>query len=142
MTIQRHAHTWLWLDWERIDYNSLKNLPTIPWTQVKSWQLSISTTWTKTVTWVWFTPKFISFIADNNTSMSKMETDWTFNNWFRIYEFSWTTRYDGTNRAVHLFNETWNQFLLADLDSIDSDWFTLDATQVDFTEWVRWTCIW
>jgi hypothetical protein len=57
--INNHSHSWLWGDWEKIDYNRLKNKPTLSswWVKILTFQRLASVwTWTQSFTWFWFTP--------------------------------------------------------------------------------------
>lgn len=40
MAVERHKHTWLWWDWEKVNYNDLTNIPLkIEITSPTNWQV-------------------------------------------------------------------------------------------------------
>lgn len=126
------------LDWPL----AIRNLPVSEWLKVKCWTLVISSTWYISVANVGFTPKYIRFQSVWAQSMCFMETDWTTFNWVRNYNFTNIMRTTTTSRAVELYLEATNQYTLVDFFSVDSDGFTLNRTQADFSVTLQWTCFW
>lgn len=112
------------------------------WLKIKNWQINISWIWSISITWLWFKPKYIEFESAWASSMSIMKSDWNYYNWIRIYNINNIPQYSTTSRAVELYNQSWEQYILVDLSSFNEDWFTLNKTRVDFNITLRWTAFW
>jgi len=131
-----------WINTPQIDANTeISNLSSW-WIKVKTWQVWVNSTWSLSVSWIWFTPKLVKFYAVGWKSMSLMETDWITPSWIRMYNSSDITRYTHTNRAAELYDETSDLYALSDFSFLDSDWFTINTTTLWFSYILRYTCIW
>lgn len=146
MTVQRHAHTWLWWDWERIDYNNLLNKPS--WANSNSGHEVV--TWASVphdvvVTWVWFKPKTVIINANPAVSWHAVQSWWWATDWaawdctyFHDNSntiFSWSTYQNG--KVLNLEWQSWGAVfhdIEAELKSVDDDWFTLEVTRNDQTD--------
>lgn len=116
---------------------------TAGWFQVKCWQTTISTTWTLSITWVGFKPKFIRFQAvDWSNSWSNCDIDsfsW-YHNWLRMWKSWWVMYFDQTNNAVQLYRDSGSLYVIVDFSSFDADWFTVNRLVVWFSAIMQWTC--
>jgi len=143
--IKNHSHSWLWLDWEKIDYNNLKNLPGIDsWANSNSWYKVV---WAATVpydisvTWVWFKPTTIIVNANPAVNWHAVMSNWSATDWSTwncIFQHDNSdTIFSGnsysTNKILNLeWQDSWNYpDIEAELKSMDSDWFTLTVTRND-----------
>jgi len=119
---------------------ALRNLSA--WWKYYTSYIWINWTWTLSITWVWFKPKLIMFYAVGGNSMSQLSAITKYDKfWTRVYNYLNIARWTTTSRAVELFQET-EQYTLADLTSIDDDWFTINKTRVDFSATLNYTCFW
>jgi len=130
--VVNHSHSWLWLDGERVDYNSLKNLPIIN-TDYFIWTISFSAS-----TWVITTATIASTTFVSNTSMVSGNTiviqkegvyqintscSWTWNaTWVRkIYIYINNIRFDAWWQTVCSTSQelsqisTWNYLSVWDI---------------------------
>lgn len=143
MSIQRHSHSWLWWDWERIDYNSLKNLPET--NTIKYYHDFDNTTWTwaysgwSFIITTWFRPKRIDILATRDSSnewasmwtciiddewnikQSCMYLDWSFTN---VWSSSWT--------EIWIIKQT-AQLTALFVTAVSDTWFTLGVNNNNWT---------
>lgn len=66
---QRHRHSWMSGDWQKIRFDDLEWVPTFGGKYATGF-VSYNSLWTKTVSWIGFTPKFIKINANVSGSPS------------------------------------------------------------------------
>ncbi len=122
---------------EQLDANtSLRNASVF---QVKTWNFQVPFTWNKSITWIWFTPKAITLFSTQSNGdrpiTSNAVTDWTTHWCHYIYRnSSWSTSIASSfrnDRIIYLQDSLWTTE--ATFVSFDSDWFTINASNVYVT---------
>lgn len=116
-----------------LDYDiALRNKPTIPTQNIpKYWIFTINNSWTKTITWVWFTPTIIIIKATQSNSdrpvNSDWLSDWTNQSCHYIYHNSWwatgIASDRSTTRIIYLYSNS--HLTDAYISSVNNDWFVL-----------------
>jgi len=149
--IERHAHTWLGWDGEKISFNDLKNKPTISSSQ--AWvDIQDRLVWESlndfVVTGIWFKPKYVKIEAIRRWADTQDHSIWeSYDNWwtpsnFIRYAKTWSTdQFIDTSAMIYITDTTWTQ--RANMLSFDADWFTLDwitNNTIDVT--LKITCLW
>ena len=86
--IKNHSHSWLWGDWQKIDYNSLKNKPTSWWgIKMLTFDRASSVwTWPQSFTWFGFTPTAYHIEAWYNwvsTWVVAQRKSWWYYDWLK-----------------------------------------------------------
>jgi len=142
----QHKHSWVWYWWPRINASDLKWSVVWDWLwiQVKTWFISISSTWTLAVTWIWFAPKLVSFKSASGKSTTETDVSKSTsepNPWIRTWQYADKVNTNTTQRAFELYEQWSDTYSNADCDSLDNDWFTLDVTTLDFNVTLYYTCI-
>lgn len=120
------------------DFEYWKNIERLKWKQIIwlssgsfAWSVSYNSTWVKTVSWVWFTPKMIKIsacVAGTNTGFS----DWYyFNGWVNCrYVY-----YTGSNASIwtvgySAYCQSSGNASLTTTITPTSDWFTINVVNV------------
>lgn len=149
--IGNHSHSWLGWDWEKIDYNNLKNKPT--WwfyNTTKSYSVFTHGAWAFAVTWVWFKPKLVSIWAvrspnwvDPTFSLNEItETSpWTFTYSELYHDNSWNS-YIWSSLAIRIADAGGSPATTASMLSFDTDWFTLNFLSTSWNVEMKITCYW
>jgi hypothetical protein len=114
-----------WVNQNTLDYNiALRNKPTVWGTSYYMWNGTITATWNKVITWIWFKPKLVEIICNNSST------------WFCHWFWNWTSEYCNyydawawliTTRIIN-FRNSWITVCQANLSSLDTDWFTINVT--------------
>lgn len=112
------------------------------------WNDSLSSTWNKIISWIWFKPKYIEIYARMlswwENSYSNWYSDWL-NNFCILYFwdnlYNWWSGYSGTNIIELYWNTSWYE-VEAQLISLDNDWFTLSCTSRDVSNIFIYKCFW
>lgn len=107
-------------------------------------------TWNQSITWVWFTPKYIDYIvywrywpltaksewkANSSTNTIYTQCDYT---WWTINWVNWTW----ANPAMaHIRTAVW-QYIEPHLVSFDNDWFTIDWQYISQNADIIFTAFW
>ena len=135
---------------EPLDYNRLRNKPNWWWQyycgliQRSSWA-----TWSQSITWVGFKPKYITYtlmyrnwsslmstwFANSITNTSYINMDLVAWNWYGII---WTW----ANPVMAFIRTAWGQYIEPHLTSFDSDWFTIDWVYISQNADIIYTCFW
>lgn len=103
--------------------------------KIKIWTFVITATWSKTITWLWFTPKVVRILATQSgwtwPIKSDWQTDWT--NQYIIYDYNstwWMRSYFANDKLIRC--EDWSSGTFINttsvITSLDTDWFTINTT--------------
>jgi hypothetical protein len=112
--------------WREIIKKETNNTKLKTWrTQIPWWYINYS------ITWIWFKPKIIQVIVQNNNKVAWGTADE--NNQQCIYVDNWN--YTTTTTRLFRFDNINVWFLV----SIDNDWFTVKS---DLVADMIYTCIW
>ena len=112
--------------WREIIKKETNNTKLKTWrTQIPWWYINYS------ITWIWFKPKIIQVIVQNNNKVAWGTADE--NNQQCIYADNWN--YTTTTTRLFRFDNINVWFLV----SIDNDWFTVKS---DLVADMIYTCIW
>ena len=149
MTVQRHSHSWLWWDWEKISYNDLTNKPAavtpvvpVVYSYSKALIFQRDSTvwiWIQSFTWFWFTPTNYT-ISSWTTWWSTWQWgyDWTLQKCLYVNSYLW---YDTgiATRVIHL--RDWASVkTYAGHSSFWSDWVSLSFSNSDIDATLIITC--
>jgi hypothetical protein len=112
---------------------ALRNLSTW-WGKYYTWFIQLSSAWTFTISWVWFTPIMIKF-----------DVIWTWiswGSWFNwnnrcIAYYSWGTLDYSNSRCFRMDSTNW----LWDVASVNSNWFILNYNWWT-TANIQYQCFW
>jgi len=122
-----------------LDYNvALRNKPTpTTWLQVAIWSITITSTWNKIITWVWFKPKYVTFSYSAVTwlwdwNMTSIAQSW--------YDPKRLTRI--TTDCIYIRDATDNVIARAQYVSFNNDWFTINCSFSSANLTVYYTCFW
>ena len=130
---------------EPLDYKLLKNKPDSWWAKYYCWTFNNPwTTWNYSITWIWFTPKMITFqcvYSAENWSMSWWETNWINSRAYFHFYLSWSPYYSTSNSVLYVRNSAWTS-TTAGFISFDTDWFTLIFNSVWLWVEVQYQCFW
>lgn len=120
---QRHKHSWMAGDWEKISYNDLENKPKQSGTYNTTIQQIISTTTTITIT-PWF-------------SIYKLKISW-YNNWNSWWSFNWLyskdTWYTIWISEWYYFNWT---YIVSAINDYNSNVWCLRIPQYNTANYIR-----
>lgn len=122
-----------------LDYDiALRNKP-IVWSNYKIWNWIFTTTWSISITWLWFTPKLIEIFCNNSSS------------WFCQWKWDWISQfvnYFDTSSAwlstsyIIWYRNAWNTVVQWTLTSLDSDGFTLNISYLLTNTIYSYVCYW
>jgi len=120
-----------WKSQEQLDaWIALRNLTTWWWWNSFVWNSSkASWTWTQAITGVWFTPTKVIITATTSAtagSTSIWYWDWSVSYCIYWDLMAWWASSFNNNRAIDVNDWTYN--FKCSLQSLDSDWFTLNWT--------------
>ena len=117
---------------EAIDYNTgVKNKPTTVWSP-KPWHTSYSSTWVKTISWIWFTPTMIKIhggINGGNTWYS----DWYYFSSTIYCQYVYFNVGVGTvwnTTSYSSYVQRWGNASSSTTITPTSDWFTINVNDV------------
>lgn len=156
--IENHKHSWLWWDGEKIDFNDLKNKPSIWWGNAKMIKFTRAAsvwTWNQSFPWFWFTPTHYEITAWRDgdvtatwTILQCMSISWRDANWLEWWvriRPNWSSQIEVANSwfslNVDYTNASWSNTIW-DFVSLDSDWITLNFTVSNEDIQFQLTCYW
>jgi len=122
-----------------LDYNiALRNKPNW-WWNYKIGYFTFNSTWNVSITWVWFTPKLITFTYTDQTWWYwTWAMDWTSLFW---YDVLWAPS-QIQSECIYLRNSWWTAIWRAVFVSMDADWFTINKTLASTTIYVNYIAFW
>lgn len=104
--------------------------------KVKNFSFPTNTTWDLAITWIWFTPKYVSIICNSTLSTSQCSgssdivTQWCIFNHQKSPASNGVSYWYSSTKLVHIeYIDAWTQRLRADVKSFDADWLTLDMVE-------------
>lgn len=116
---------------------ALRNNNSSWWSSIKIWTFTLTSTWSKVITWVWFTPKRVKLIAWDNSWNPSYVSIWTMNNNWEQYSLNMQTSAIDSTRCIHMWTKAWAVYV-----SMDSDWFTINCNYWTNTAYVTYECFW
>ena len=117
----------------------LKQWKLIPWihypessqeSNIYVWNVTYTTTWVKTVSWIWFTPKYIDIKASLNSGA--ISDGYYYNGWvYCRYYFTWWGAGDASWNIWYssYLENSWNATFTTTITPT-SDWFTINVFMV------------
>lgn len=115
-----------WKSIEAIDYNvGIKNKP-----KAKIGYFTITTTWSKSITWVGFKPSLVQFFYTDQAGWSgagSMTELWQF-----AHDYMWSGSSDQTH-CIYLRDAWWTTVCYCTYTSMDADWFTINVATWTWT---------
>lgn len=132
---QRHKHSWLNWDWEKIKYRDIDWIPVFG-KEKFLWNFTITGTGNIAVTGVWFTPKLVRFTVGSGSGNPAETWVWAMT----------TTTQQSMNNANSTQNTTkciyfWNPLIArAYYISMDLDWFTINCDYFSANAYVNFEC--
>jgi len=135
--IERHSHTGLGNDWEKISFNNLKDKPFS--FRILRLTRALNNTWSLSISSIGFTPKMIRIQAVKQTpttwDFSDITGVWVWTDltvfWIRVSAW-WTQALISTSPQIITVSD-WGNSCTATLTSLDDNWFTLNFSTVNFT---------
>jgi len=145
MTVQRHRHTWLTWDWEKISYNDIKDKPSSLEFNAKRDTLLITTShsWDTFVN-CWFEPKMIEIYAIPSWWWYVAWSRWTgtafWNNWC-IHKDETDGKMKNVSSYVYNIydNPNWSQWYIR---NTTSTWFNLYTNKNDIEVDIHYVAYW
>lgn len=144
MVVNNHSHSWLWWDGEKIDFNDLKNKPTV-WTTIIG-STTHSGTWNKSII-IWFKPKLVTIFAFYTTTNNDYSRSWSYIDDNEIITV-WTAYWDSQNFSLW----SWDSWSIDAIYFIwwtnkakiqyDEEWFTLINVNFSSSVTLHYTVYW
>jgi hypothetical protein len=145
-TIQTPDYSY-WTNQNTIDWQiAIRNLSTWWWQYYCEFKTKSSWIWVVSYTWIWFTPKLVKITA-TYASSKWSQSFWvatTTANQSAIWNFfnpDWTTTYS-TWEIIQVRNNDSSSRVYGILQSIDTDWITINFTRCDMSCQFQLECYW